>query len=200
MKAKIKGFRQEKNMVTIEVTTPNTVTSSKHVKLLEGMKVFIDSITSWDGSIITSHEDTPFGIAYIFLEIIQASDGIGTKSYILAESLTKFPVSDFIQFGDTNHLKDVSKAWFSDYGTHIDVQVEIIKELHGRQFTTDDIIEHVSMYKPGQYMQPLEQELEAIRQRFLEMYGFKLTISYAEFLCNLGVKKRDEDAGLELPF
>lgn len=178
MRILLKNIRPEPDRIVLELTAPRQVTDSKHAKVLAGLKNNLDTWMLPPGT-------DPFQLAATFLEILSASDGIGTASYIIAESLTKFPKGDFLRFGDKNHLKDVSRAWFKDTGVPLDVQLEIINEVFIKEYTINDLIEHVSEFPPGRYKKPLANELSFIIGNFSHAYGFTLTYAYAKALLSL---------------
>lgn len=198
MNPQLKGFEKKEAGIFIEVSVPNPITNSKHAKLLKGLKAAFTRGSDFTGDALLDAQDSPFFLAELYMRAIDANDGVGTKSYIISEELRKFPVKDFIRFGDKNCLKDVSRAWFSDSGISLDVQADIIQDLHCVYISTNDLIEHVMTYKPGQYMEPLAEEINSILATFQDRFGFKLNIPYAKFLIELGqeVQKPEE----KLPF
>lgn len=191
MRAQVKGIENNEQGVFINVLPPNQVTDSKHAQLIQGLK----SITTRYKKI--PHHQNPFILAGEFMDILAANASEGTASYILSENISKFPQRDFIRFGDKNWLRDVSRSWFSDNGVNLDVQIDIINGVHGKEFTESDVIDHVRQYKPGDYFRPLQGEITSLTNEFSRLFGFKLTVAYAKFL--LGVKY-NPDKNKNIPF
>lgn len=190
MKAQIKGIERTESGVFINVLPPNQVTDSKHAQLIKGLKTITGKYKK------IPHDQNPFILAREFMDILTANDSEGTKSYILSENISKFPQGDFIRFGDRNWLKDVSRSWFSEAGTRLDVQVDIMNGVHGKEFTTSDIIDHVREHKPGEYIKPLQDEINSVTLEFSRLFDFKLTPAYARFLLGIEFNPKNKN----LPF
>ncbi len=190
MKAQIIGYENTPAGLTLQVLPPNEVTDSKHAKLIRGLKYVLEN-SRFQSELDNYLENDPFTLSREYLDILSASDGAGTLSYIIAESLTRFPKKDFERFGDRNCLGSVSRAWFNDRGTHLDVQADIISLAHSRDITTNDLTEHVMTFKPGEYSKPLAFELSRILTAFRNNFDFNLTPAYARFLLDTKVANND---------
>lgn len=187
---KLQGIESEGVNIVIRVSSPNQVTDSKHARVLKGMAKMIFDL---DREI-----KSPFDLAYEYLNLLAGADETGTVSYMISESLGKFPITDFYRFGDRNCVKDVSRSWFNEKGISLDVQSEILMDIYHRYFDTDMLIDHVMSHKPGQYAQPLEAELNHVMSEFFSNYNVKLTPSYANFL--VGLTKQETKKDNSLPF
>lgn len=186
MKTRLNSIDVSSAGIVIEVVPPNQVTDSRHAKLIAGI---------WRG-FANENEESPFVLAEQFLDILAANDGEGTLSFLLSESLTKFPLKSFYRWGDPNKAKEVSRAWITEKGVDLDVQADIVSELYHRAVSTEDIIEHVLEFRPGQYKKPLQVELEKVISTFRQCYGFRLTAAYARFLMQCRFGNQNE----QLPF
>lgn len=198
----MKRIRTSPKGIILEVIPPNEVSDSKHAKLIRGIyQIFLDRYVyeppyAQEISYLEFEKVDPFSLAGRYLDILSANRGEGTKSYLLCEALSKFPRIDYARFGDPNCIDGVSRAWFNEFGIGIDVQADIISENYGIDIQIQDIIDHVTEFKPGQYKKPLQQELQGILNHFRELFDFNLTTGYARFLCGIKPKVTNDD----LPF
>lgn len=192
MKLKLSNIESDGQNVVIKLNAPVEVTDSRHARVLKGLFSLIH-IDGFLESCQTQVEiNSPFGMAYDYMNILSAADASSTISYMISEKLTKFPINDFHRFGDKNCVKDVSKAWFSSIGISLDVQADILTDFYKKEITTNDLIEHVMKYRPGQYAQPLENELNSVLSNFSAIYDVKLTPAYAKFLINIAQESTEE--------
>lgn len=107
------------------------------------------------------------------------------KESTIANSLAFFPKSDFEQFGDKNHLADVSRTWFKKDGLNLDTQAQEMSENSGFEITVQDLVEFVMKYRPRTYKNPAEVKLKQIEERFREVTGFGIKEYYVEHLLKI---------------
>lgn len=131
---------------------------------------------------LVENSKNPYELAKFWKQAKVDAESWLCKESIIDECLPPFPKTDFERWGDKNWLKDVSKAWFNDKATNLDVKVEEINASSSIQITIDDCIEFVKKYKPNAYKNPKVIEKETIEKRFKEVAGFNIKDYYAEHL------------------
>ncbi|OIN61176.1 hypothetical protein [Arsenicibacter rosenii] len=131
---------------------------------------------------LADRTENPLELAQLWLKTKPDAQSWVSVQSILADNLRPFPKSDFELHGDPNWLPDVAKSWFRKDGLNLDVQIEEISAMSGRQITLQDAIDFVRAHKPGMYKNPAQLQLEYIEERFKNITTFRIKDYYAEHL------------------
>lgn len=128
--------------------------------------------------------NNPYEIARLWLKLKNDAENYIDKESILAEYLVPFPKADFIRWGDSKCLCDVSRSWFKSDAVHLDVKVE---ELNANpnvpiNIEIQDCIDFVRKYRPNSYKNPIQLQKEQLESRFKDLTGFYLKEYYAVHL------------------
>lgn len=147
---------------------------------------------------LVENSTNPYELANLWLKYKAESESWICKESTIANSLAYFPKSDFEQFGDKNHLVDVSKSWFNKDGLNLDTQAAEMSENSGFEISVQDIIDFVMKYRPKAYRNPAELTLKKIESKFKECTTFAIKDYYATHLMKMCRFERNTID--ELPF
>ena len=126
--------------------------------------------------------DNIYEIAKFWKQAKADAESWSCKESIIDKHLPPFPKKCFERWGDKNWLKDVSKKWFNEKATQLDVLVEVISSDSSIEILIDDCIEFVKKYKPNTYKNPKQLEQEMLEKRFKEIAGFNIKDYYADHI------------------
>ncbi|NBB22573.1 hypothetical protein GVN20_24680 [Runella sp. CRIBMP] len=127
----------------------------------------------------------PLELAKLWNEMQAEAQSWICKESIIANSLAFFPKTDFEQFGDKNHLPDVSRAWFKKDGLNLDTQAQEMSENSGFEITVQDLIDFVMKWRPRTYKNPAELTVKRIEERFREVTTFGIKDYYVQHLMKM---------------
>ncbi|MCP1384450.1 hypothetical protein [Runella salmonicolor] len=147
---------------------------------------------------ILENSVNPLELATLWKEATNEVQSWVCKESTIANSLTFFPKSDFEQFGDRNHLVDVSRRWFKADGLNLDTQAQEMSENSGFEITVQDLIEYVMKYRPGTYKNPAQVKVKLIEERFKAATTFGIKDYYVNHLIKLC--RFEEQPTEEVPF
>lgn len=148
---------------------------------------------------ILENSQNPLELAVLWKKTKANAESWISKESELSDLLKPFPKGDFETHGDPNWLPDVSKSWFKKQGANLDVQLMEINDTSSLLFTMDELIAFVRAYRPASYVNPEQQRLQVIEEKFKELTTFRIKPYYVEHLmksCNYSETIASED----LPF
>ena len=131
---------------------------------------------------VLSNSANPYEIAVLWQDAKADLLTWHCKLSAIANGLRRFPKANLESHCDKKYLDSVSKKWFDQKGTHIDVQAMNMTESSGYEIDMQDIIDFVKSYAPGQYKNAIEIVMIDIEARWKELTGFVIKDYYVQHL------------------
>jgi hypothetical protein len=124
-------------------------------------------------------------LAASYLVVLENWRNYEDKHDFIEANLSGFSKESFRRWSDVNLMGQVSGSWFNSKGLGIDVQAEALSGCYFSEITIEDIVEHVTTYKKGKYMNERRRLIKDYENRLNELCGFNVSEKYAMRLANV---------------
>ncbi|HLO43925.1 MAG TPA: hypothetical protein VK175_06295 [Leadbetterella sp.] len=127
----------------------------------------------------------PAEMAAAYLEVARQWKDYEDKNDFIEANLSKFPKASFERWSDKNLIGQVSGSWFDSKGIPLDVQAEAMTEAFYVEISIQDIVEHITTYKRGKYVNTQKTLVRMYWDKTEELCGFKVNEKYMEHLAGV---------------
>ena len=141
----------------------------------------------------------PLSIANAFITAKNSLYEDNTPFGIIAFNLSKTTIESFNRWGDRNHInKDIKRNYISQEGIPIDSQAEEMTNQFNILICESDIVDFITCHPKGREEYKKFVICNELSDKFKELVGFTLTLTFARELLKMTAEKLEEN--IECPF